>query len=426
MKVGDPIYRGDPVPLPVEVIWLIASYNHPGSSSKSLFNTADSDSDSDSSLDSLLLLQKTLWACCLVSRPWYTASIEHLYNRPVLNNRNFDLFVRTIAPSPSSVPASVRRKPRLGLEKLIKHLDMSGLSYESSKSLTARLIRRTKDSLESFAAPAITFSIPSLAPLSKCLHLRSLDLSTDYYDIDLPQLLDAIDHLDRLTTLKLPRNALWADLKPQSRWPKNLRFLQVSHRLYEDEGSWATLFDSWPETLKTLRIAECLYYSFFKCLDRCPSTSAARTIRTLEIGPALHEDRLPLGAIMHAFPMVKTLVLPAYVGAHKNPLYEEDGHGNVTFSIAPVSQEQHPLENLVLRDYNHVSQPDLDDMVWILSVLIDRFPRLRRIELPERYFSVAEDVLSFEALTNTLEQRADKAGKDSAGIFLLDASSTLS
>lgn len=226
-----------------------------------------------------------------------------------------------------------------------------------------------------------------------------------------------------MTTLKLPRNALWADLTPQSRWPRNLKFLQVSHRLYEDEGSWATLFASWPETLKTLRIAECLYYSFFRCLDRCPETLTARSIRCLEIGPALHEDRLPLGAIAHAFPTVTTLVLPAHVGAHKTALYEEDGYGNLTFSIPPMSLQHHPLETIILRDYNHPLAPDLDDMVWVLSLFVDRFPRLRRIELPDQYFNLAEDDQSFEALSNALEARADLAHKDSAGIFLLDGTS---
>lgn len=164
MKVGDPIYRGDPVPLPVEVVGQIASYTNPATGPGWGTGLDSASTLSHTSRDMLLLSQRTLWACCLVSRSWYTASVEHLYNRPLLNNRNFDLFVRTIAPSPSMTSNSSRRKPRLGLEKLIKHLDMSGLSYESSKSITARLIRRTKDSLESFAAPAITFSCVTVHP----------------------------------------------------------------------------------------------------------------------------------------------------------------------------------------------------------------------------------------------------------------------
>jgi hypothetical protein len=41
---------------------------------------------------------------------------------------------------------------------MIKHLDMREIAYESSNSLTSRLINRTKSSLESFLPPAVTFS----------------------------------------------------------------------------------------------------------------------------------------------------------------------------------------------------------------------------------------------------------------------------
>lgn len=130
MKIGDPIYRGDEVPLPVEVLTFIASY-----AGMHGFTS-----------------QSTLWSCCLVSKSWYAASISHLYLRPILHNRNFDKFARTICPPVGSY------KPQIGLEDLIKHLDMGGLAYESSKSLTARLLRRTRKSLESFSSPAVTFS----------------------------------------------------------------------------------------------------------------------------------------------------------------------------------------------------------------------------------------------------------------------------
>lgn len=96
--------------------------------------------------------QNDLWACCLVSKAWYSVSIAHLYEFPHLNNKNFDKFARTVCPP---VTSNVRH---IGLESFIKHLDMGMLAYESSKSLTARLLRRTKVSLESFVAPAVSFS----------------------------------------------------------------------------------------------------------------------------------------------------------------------------------------------------------------------------------------------------------------------------
>ncbi|KAL2419335.1 hypothetical protein ABEF95_009789 [Exophiala dermatitidis] len=493
MKVGDPTYRGEPVPLPVEIVWQIASHIRHSSYSPFELDFASghgSRGSQHADFGSLLLAQKTLWACCLVCRSWYTASIEHLYNRPLLNNRNFDLFVRTIAPSSSttyapSSPKSTascssssshqnpRPRRRVGLEKLIKHLDMSGLSYESSKSLTARLIRRTKDSLEGFAAPAITFSIPSLAPLSKCIHLKYLDLSTDFYDIGLSQLLEAIHHLDGITTLKLPRNALVKERKrdpntnlltsqyvpkppPWSKWPKNLTHLQLSHSLYEHEQSWTTLlYDSLPSTLKSLRISECVHYSSLQCLWQCPShgpwsedstntspfhastTSqqpsiptplpipAAYTIEYLDLGPALHEDGLPLGAIMHVFRNIKTLVLPAHVGAFRAPLYEDQG-GDWMFCIRPWSLQDHPLERLVLRDYDHPAAPNFDEASWNLTILADRFPKLRRIELPKRFYELTtrKDTDAWDRLNDMLDRRRaeyeDQKIKDEIGIFRRD------
>jgi hypothetical protein len=131
MKIGDPTYRGAEVRLPVEVITMITAHIA-----------------SCNSFDS----QKSLWACCLVSKSWYAASISHLYYRPHLSPRNFDLFARTICPPLKA------RKARVGIEDMIKHLDMREIAYESSNSLTSRLINRTKSSLESFLPPAVTFS----------------------------------------------------------------------------------------------------------------------------------------------------------------------------------------------------------------------------------------------------------------------------
>ena len=131
MKIGDGAYRGDEVPLPVEVLSLITAH---------VALTQDYDA------------QSTLWACCLVGQAWYAASISHLYFRPHLSSQNFDQFVRTVCPPLHT------RKARIGLEDMVKHLDMREIAYESSNSLTSRLLNRTKSSLQSFTSPAVTFS----------------------------------------------------------------------------------------------------------------------------------------------------------------------------------------------------------------------------------------------------------------------------
>ena len=131
MKIGDGKYRGAEVHLPTEILSLIATF---------IASTYEWGN------------QRSLWACCLVSQAWYAACITHLYHRPRLGVRNFGMFARTVCPA-----LNVRRA-RVGVEDMIKILDMRQIAYESSNSLTSRLLNRTKSSLECFVPPAVTFS----------------------------------------------------------------------------------------------------------------------------------------------------------------------------------------------------------------------------------------------------------------------------
>lgn len=115
--------------------------------------------------------QKTLWVCCQVSKAWYEASISRLYERPYVTSRNFQEFVRTVCPSKN---AHIRKSE---LAELVRYLDMSGLSYDGSKSLTARLLGRLKNGLRKFIAPQAVFGINCFASLSKCTELEYLNLS---------------------------------------------------------------------------------------------------------------------------------------------------------------------------------------------------------------------------------------------------------
>ena len=94
----------------------------------------------------------TLWSCCLVSHDWYGVAIPYLYRYPRLVNKNFDLFTRTLCPP---INAHVRN---VGLEGFVRKLDMGRLAYESTNSLTARLLGRVSSSLEYFVAPPVSFS----------------------------------------------------------------------------------------------------------------------------------------------------------------------------------------------------------------------------------------------------------------------------
>jgi hypothetical protein len=130
MKIGVSLAgQGPEVQLPIEIITQIVSYLPSGS-----------------------LGQRSAWACCLVSRQWYSAAISKLYERPRLTGSNFDKFAVVICPP---INAHVHRT---GLEHHVKHLDMSSVAYEGSNSQTARLLRRVGSALEDFIAPATSFS----------------------------------------------------------------------------------------------------------------------------------------------------------------------------------------------------------------------------------------------------------------------------
>ncbi len=96
--------------------------------------------------------QSTAWACCLVSRQWYSAAISKLYEKPRLAGHNFEEFAALICPP---VNTHIRR---IGLEHYVTHLDVSGVAYESTNSLTARLLGRVGPTLRDFIAPATSFS----------------------------------------------------------------------------------------------------------------------------------------------------------------------------------------------------------------------------------------------------------------------------
>jgi hypothetical protein len=96
--------------------------------------------------------QKLLYSACLVSRCWYNAGIRLLYRYPRLYSRNFKKFVDTVCPS---VNAHIRRSE---LAMLVEILDMESLVHDGSKSLTARLLSRTKGQLQVFVAPRATFA----------------------------------------------------------------------------------------------------------------------------------------------------------------------------------------------------------------------------------------------------------------------------
>jgi hypothetical protein len=84
--------------------------------------------------------QRTLASVCLLSRQWHNAGVSYLYRYPDLYGPNFDKFYNAICPSKNLHIRYSR------LSKMVKVLDMSRLVHQSSRSTTARMLGRTKDS----------------------------------------------------------------------------------------------------------------------------------------------------------------------------------------------------------------------------------------------------------------------------------------
>lgn len=169
--------------------------------------------------------QTTLAACCLLSRQWYHAAVPVLYARPWIEGKSFDPFVRAICPS---INLHVRKSPLSGL---IKSLNMGHLVHHGSKSMTARLLGRTKDSLEEFVAPQASFAINCYPALSKCVKLRLLDLSLVSESTPLQTLFNTVKSLRNLETLRLPRSTGFgtSGVDPNTIiWPPKLKSLYLA------------------------------------------------------------------------------------------------------------------------------------------------------------------------------------------------------
>ncbi|MCJ1309555.1 hypothetical protein MMC25_003215 [Agyrium rufum] len=204
----------------------------------------------------LLRTQSTLHATSLLSHTWYHASAPSLYASPVVTARNFDAFVATICPS---VNAHVLRSPPA---ELVRELDLGRLVHSGSRSLTARLLGRVKGGVRGFRAPMASFGISSLAALSKCKELRTLDLSLISEALSLPALFRAMSHLENLKTFYFPRTS-FIDKSNENRdgrraedtvWPPRLEELYISGTL-RDEA--VVYFKGLPDTLRTLSLQNC-------------------------------------------------------------------------------------------------------------------------------------------------------------------------
>lgn len=315
--------------------------------------------------------QSTLWACTLVSRTWYASSIARLYKYPHLTPANFEAFVSTICPSKN---ARIRHSP---LSELVLHLDMSELVHNSSRSLTARLLGRLKGNIREFVAPQASFSINSFAALSKCTHLKVLDLSLLSTSIEMEQLFNTLATLNNLETLFFPRTSYI-----------------IARYGRDPQDPHEQLFSAWPPKLRALHLAGGINDYFVRCyLNRVPQTLNRLSIQ--------HCSQVHAGALMECLDIVgrslKHLTIRHPMSSLGRAIFDDvliicpfltalrisaDYISRLLFESIPKS---HPLQILDLDcSPSPADYVDLDPDVVFLAVEEGKLPDLRSVRVNSR------------------------------------------
>ena len=334
----------------------------------------------------LALARTTLTSCSFLAHQWYDAAVPLLYERPILWGRNFDLFVRTICPSKN---AHVIRSP---LAELVKSLDLSRLVHEGSKSTTARLIGRTKSQLEEFVAPVATFSTHCFPALSKCAHLKVLDLSLVAEPPPLPDLFRTISHLDDLRTLRLPRSSgFGVHHKPSSfGWPPNLQELCLSGGI---DAHFLHGIVSFPPTLRHLTIENCpnakshaVTHLLKKAVRPLPN------LESLKIAHMPRISRYALDNVLLLLPQLQKLSVSIdYVSEamfdpthfHHNPhSIPEDESEDEIAGLQPLALH-HNLRSLELTvsSTSHTIRDKLAPVDLLIAISEQALPKLRQVRV---------------------------------------------
>jgi hypothetical protein len=364
-------------------------------------------------------IQTTLSCLCLVNRQWYRNTVPHLYSTPWLYGHNFEQFVRTTCPTASD---PVRRSDLAGH---VKELDLRLLVHQGSKSTTARLIGRTKQSLEVFRAPRATFGINCFAALSKCTGLRILDLSGISGAVQYDDLTRTLHHLDNLEGLDTPRLVLPAgtgDAQAADRefpWPASLSRLRMSKLSLNTNGFMWLMFTrpksfpcKLPHTLTKLIIQDAAVtcHDMFTALrDDAPelkdltltNCNNIREIETiLEYGRKLERLCVSINLIADHFPAF----YPSKDGIPEHPLRH--------LEIATCSGAIEPR-------FNH--ENFFTDALLLQAVVHGKLPNLRRVDVWKSAAArFRQNQLAYGTLHAWLVQMGKEEGYERAGMRVIE------
>ncbi|THZ66865.1 hypothetical protein D6C86_01158 [Aureobasidium pullulans] len=354
--------------------------------------------------------QKSLHTCCLLSRQWYTAALPYLYAYPKIYGKNYDPFVRTLCPS---INLRVKDSP---LASLVKVLNLGLLVHHSSKSVTARVLRRTEASLEEFVAPQASFAINSFAALSKSHNLRSLDLSLVSEAQPLDKLFSSLRSLKHLERLRFPRSSGFGakTVDPDSIiWPPALKDLYLSGGI---DANFLYGIVHFPPSLERLTIEHCPQAKSHAIRALLTTLSRARLpLKSLSLS---HLPRLGISSldpVLGLFPDLEELSVSVdYITpAIFNPDFQEwQSEDTPNFT-------NHKLRTLA---FTNSGNPGVDDKFSPIDVLLTldegSFPNLRKVRIARSLgWERGETRDETEALIDRLVELGTKDYEEKTGVF---------
>ncbi|KAF2709825.1 hypothetical protein K504DRAFT_432796 [Pleomassaria siparia CBS 279.74] len=350
--------------------------------------------------------QSTVATFALVSRQWYNVSIPRLYKAPFLYGGSYELFIRTVCPS---VLAHIKRSELAGH---VKVLDLSHIVHQGNKSTTARLLGRTKTSLEVFIAPQASFAINCWAALSKCSKLLRLDLSLVSECISYQSLNQTVKQLSSLTALMMPRCSAYEGTLALNniQWPPRLRHLQLSGSIH-GKLIWDFLRqpDTFPPTMSSLNISHCPGLDHREIRSLLKVLAGSITNVELHNLPAVKQGRL--NAILEWLPNLKSLTMSIeYISTgFATPSTPSDA----SFPTAPTfpSPQIKPLESftLVTSGMQSVDINRAFTAVDLFALVDERvLGRIRTINIAASTGWMANESAELEALEMVLVNEVDK------------------
>ena len=243
-----------------------------------------------------------------------------------------------------------------------------------------------------------------------------MDLSKDFYDINLTRLLHSIRYHENLIFLSLPKNSLGAtwyglneELSGSCSWPPNLKHLQINGESLMDKEHWIRLMRSFPMSLLLFSVQSPLDYMIFEGIDEGRPTSASVT--HLKIGSQrVGESKVPLYWILQGFAQVRFLTLPF----KDAPLLHLESIKQISFGEL--------LEEIIFTLSPTVYPPKTARSIDLVGNYVHAFPRLKRIEIPMSCLPLDNEnaMEDLDAYEHEMIRRKSENETDFAGILIVE------